>query len=216
MVYIEVITIQGKKYKYLRMSVRMGKKMKKITLRCLGAVNPIYHKKVRKRRSNASIYTRQITEKEKIELTKALHSSNVFVRDRAKIFLLSAEKTSPVAIALKISCEARKVRIAIKAFNNEGLKALERKKARGAIPKFTEFDKKAILLHFSKNPREFGYPISAWTLPRFRKHLIEKRVADSIGYETVRRILLNAGAKLNQSKRWQYSPDKNFLRKKEQ
>lgn len=215
MVYIEIITIQGKKYRYLRMSVRVGRKMKKITLRCLGAVNPIYHKRVRKRKSNASIYARQITENEKIELTNALRSSNVFVRDRAKIILLSSEKTSPVAIASKISCESRKVRMTIKAFNKKGLKALMRKKAKGAIPKFTEHDKKAILLHFSKNPREFGYPISAWTLPRFRNHLIEKKVVSSIGYETVRQILLNAGAKLNKSKRWQYSPDKNFLRKKE-
>lgn len=216
MVYIETRTIQGKKYRYLRMSVRLGKKMKKITLRCLGAVNPIYRKKIKKRKTNASIYARQITEKERTELEKALHSSSAFIRDRAKIILLSSEKLSAVAVALKVGCEARKVRMAIKAFNKKGLKALERKKSRGAIPKFTEYDKKSILLHFSKSPREFGIPISAWTLPRFRKHLIEKQVVSSIGYETVRRILLKAGAKLNQSKRWQYSPDKKFLRKKDQ
>jgi len=179
----------------------------------LGAVNPIYHKKVRKMKTNASIYARQPLENEKISLEKALHSSNAFVKDRARIILLSSEKISPVAVALKVGCEVRKVRVAIKAFNKDGLKALERKKAKGAVPKFTEFDKKAILLHFSKSPAEFGYPLSAWTIPRFAEHL--RKNGTNISNEWVRQILLKAGAKLTKSKRWQYSPDKNFLRKKE-
>lgn len=214
MVYIEIKTINGRKYRYLRRAVRVNGKMKKISLKCIGPVNPIY-KLQNKRKSNASIYLRQISENEKISLEKALHSNNAFVKDRAKIISLSSEKLSAVAIALKVGCEARKVRMAIKAFNNEGLKALERKKAKGAIPKFTEYDKKAILIHFSKEPREFGVPISAWTIPRFGDHLRKSGIA-KISNEWVRQILLKAGAKLTKSKRWQYSPDKNFLRKKEE
>ncbi len=90
MVYIETRTLQGKKYRYLRMSVRVGKRIRKITLRCLGAVNPIYRKKIKKRKTNASIFVRSITKEEKEKLSQALHSSNAFVRDRAKIILLSS------------------------------------------------------------------------------------------------------------------------------
>lgn len=216
MVYIETITIQGKRYKYLRMSVRVGKKMKKITIKCLGAVNPIYHKQIRKRKSNASIYVKPLVENEKASLEKALHSGNVFTKERAKIVLLSAQRNSPTQISEKIDCEVRKVRKAIKAFNSEGLKALDRKKSKGTKPKFSEYDKKTILLHFSRNPKDFKIPISYWTLPRFRKHLMDKKIVDSICIETIRQILVGAGAKLTKSKRWQYSPDKNFLRKREQ
>ena len=215
MVYIEVKTINGKKYKYLRKAVRTEGKMKKITLKCLGPVNPIY-RVMKRRKTNASIYVRSITTEEKARLSQALHSSNAFARDRAKIILFSSEKISAVAVAMKISCEARKVRMGIKAFNREGLKALERKKTKGAEPKFSKEDKLAILLHFSKEPREFGLPISSWTLPRFRQHLLKTNVVSEISIETLRQMLFKAGAKLTKSKRWQYSPDKNFLKKREQ
>jgi len=215
MVYIEIKTINGKKYKYLRKAVRTNGKVKKITLKCLGPVNPIYRVRI-KRKTNASIYVRGITKEEKDKLSQALHSSNAFARDRAKIILFSTQKLSAVAIALKINCEARKARMAIRSFNKKGLKALQREKAKGAEPKFSKEDKLAILIHFSKEPKEFGLHFTSWTLPRFRKHLLETNVVSEISIETLRQMLFKAGAKLTKSKRWQYSPDKNFLKKRKQ
>ncbi len=213
MVYIEIKTINGKKYKYLRRAIRTEGKIKKISLKCLGPVNPIYRVR-NKRKTNASIFVRSITKEEKEKLSLALYSTNAFVRDRAKIILASAEKISAVAIALKINCEARKVRKAIRIFNKTGLKVLQRNKARGAKLKFSKEDRMAILLHFSRSPRDFKIPVSYWTLPRLKKHLIEYKLVESISIETLRQILLRAGAKLTKSKRWQYSPDKNFLKKR--
>lgn len=54
--------------------------------------------------------------------------------------------------------------------------------------------------------------LSRWTLPRFRKHLMDSKVVDKISVEKVRQIINKAGAKLKKSKRWQYSPDKDFLK----
>lgn len=213
MVYIEIKIINGKKYKYLRRAVRTGGKIKKISLKCLGPVNPIYRVRI-KRKTNASIYVRSITKEEREKLSRALHSSNAFVRDRAKIILLSSERISAVAIAIKINCEARKARMAIKSFNREGLKVLTREKVKGAETKFTKEEKFVILIHFSRNPKDFGLHFTSWTLPRFRKHLIERKVVSSISIETIRQLLIKAGAKLTKSKRWQYSPDKNFLKKR--
>jgi hypothetical protein len=215
MVYIEIKTINGKKYKYLRRAIRTEGKIKKITLKCLGPVNPIYRVR-NKRKTNASIYLRSITKAEKDKLSQALHSSNAFARDRARIILLSSEKIPAVAIALKVSCEPRKARMAIKAFNEQGLKALERRKAKGAEAKFSKEDRLAIMLHFSKEPKEFGLHFTSWTLPRFRNHLIKISIVPEISIETIRQMLFKAGAKLTKSKRWQYSPDKNFLRKSRQ
>jgi biotin operon repressor len=213
MSYIRIKELNnGIKYKYLVKGVRVEGKVKQKVIKYLGPVNPIY-KVGKRRKTNASVYVKHLNNKEITELKKLLKSNNAFTRDRAKILILSSDKLFARQIANKISCEEKKVWKAIKTFNKEGLKALQRKKAKGAAPKFSEWDKKSILLHFSKSPREFKYHFTTWTLPRFRKHLIEYKVVDSICIETVRQILVGAGAKLTKSKRWQYSPDKNFLQK---
>ena len=213
MTYIETKTLNGKQYKYLRKTVRNGKKMEHITLKYLGPVNPIYKIGNRREKTNASVYSRDLTEQEKTELNKSVKSGSAFTRDRAKIILLSSEKLFAKQIAEKLSCEERKVRKAIKDFNSKNLFALQRGKAKGAVPKFDDIKKKIILMHFSKTPMSFGYHFTAWTLPRFAKHLIEYKIVESISIETLRQILMKAGAKLERSKRWQYSPDKDFHKK---
>lgn len=213
MVYTEIKTINGKQYKYLRKTARDGKKMKHITLKYLGPVNPIYKIGSKRDKTNASVYVKGLTDKEKDELNKSIKSSDAFTKDRAKIILLSSQKLFAKQIAEKLSCEERKVRKAIKEFNNKGISALQRGKAKGAIPKFDEVKKKIMLIHFSKTPVSFGYHFTTWTLPRFTKHLIDYKVVDSISIEKVRQILDEAGARLKRSKRWQYSPDKDFDKK---
>ena len=213
MSYIEIKKINGKEYKYLRKTVRNGEKIEHVTLKYLGPVNPTYKTGQKRGKSNASIYVRELTEIENFELKKAVHSSNVFVRDRARIILLSSQKYFSKPIAESIGCEERKVRIAIKEFNNKGVKALIKGKAKGAIPKFSKETKQIILMHFSKQPKEFDLHFTTWTLPRFTKHLIDYKVVESISIEKVRQILDEAGARLKRSKRWQYSPDKEFDKK---
>ena len=68
-------------------------------------------------------------------------------------------------------------------------------------------------MHFSQKPSKFNYHFTTWTLPRFRKHLMDYKVVDSISIEKVRQMLDEAGARLRRSKRWQYSPDKDFGKK---
>lgn len=213
MAYIRTKSFEGRTYRYLVKGIREEGIVRQKVVKYLGPVNPIY-KVSKKRKTNASIFVRSITKEEKEKLSQALYSSNAFVRDRAKIILLSSKGLSAIAVALKVGCEARKARVAIKSFNKNGLKALQRNKAKGAKSKFTKEDKMAILIHFSKQPRDFKIPVSYWTLPRLRKHLIDSKVVDSISIETIRQILIKAKAKLEKSKRWQYSPDKNFLKKR--
>lgn len=213
MAYIEIKKINGKEYKYLRKTVRHGRRMEHVTLKYLGPVNPVYKTGSKRKRTNASVYVRDLTEEDKSELKKATKSSNVFTRDRARAVLMSAEKLFAKQIAQEIGCEARKVRLAIKEFNKKGLDALQRGKAKGAIPKFDDVKKKIILMHFSKTPMSFGYHFTTWTLPRFQKHLIDYKIVDSISIERLRQIIMLAGGKLKRSKRWQYSPDKNFHKK---
>jgi len=213
MAYIEIKTINGKQYKYLRKTVRDGQKMEHITLKYLGPVNPVYRTGAKRQKSNASIYIRGLTNEEKIKVETATKSTNAFTKDRANILLLSSRGFFAKQIAEKLGCEERKVRKAVKAFNEKGIAALQRGKAKGATPKFDNVKKKIILMHFSQKPSKFSYHFTTWTLPRFRKHLIDYKVVESISIEKVRQILDEAGARLKRSKRWQYSPDKDFGKK---
>lgn len=212
--HYEIYTIKGRKYKYQVENYREGSKIRH-KKKYVGPVEPL-NKKQRKKGSGRKpkLFVRELTNSESNALSKATKSNSAFTRDRAKIISLSSQKMSALDITKNFSCEIRKTRQAIKSFNRNGLAALQRGKAKGAVPKFTEAIKKIILLHFSKKPRDFGYHFTTWTLPRFRKHLIGYNVVESISIETVRQIIMKAGGKLKRSKRWQYSPDKDFDKKK--
>jgi len=213
MAYTRIKTINGKSYKYLVTGKRIDGNVQQKVVKYLGPINPIYKIGSKRDKTNASVYVRNLIEQEKTELNKSTKSSNTFTRDRAKIILLSSEKFFAKQIADKLGCGERKIRFAIKEYNNRGLQSLQRGKAKGAIPKFEKITKNIILMHFSKSPNSFGLHFTTWTLPRFRAHLMDYKIVDSISIESLRQILMKSGAKLERSKRWQYSPDKDFHKK---
>lgn len=211
MAYIELKKIHGRIYKYKRISYRVGDKVKH---------KSIYLGPIESSRSNRKgqgrkpeVFVRALSNEEIKELHKAKKSGNSFKKDRATIVILSSKKQNVNDICKHTNRERRSVVMAIKYFNHKGLKSLQRGKAKGAVPKFTDITKKIILMHFSKQPKDFGLHFTTWTLPRFKTHLINYKVVDSISIETVRQILDGAGARLKRSKRWQYSPDKEFEKK---
>jgi len=212
MTYIEIKTIHGKKYKYLRKSIRERDKVHHITLKCLGPVDPIY-KTGKARKTNASIYVRFLKQDEIKALKKATQSNDGFKRDRARILLLSSKEYFARQIAEKIGCESRKVRNAIKAFNTKGLKAIQRDKAKGAEPKFTKEQKAKMLMVASTEPQKLGMHFTTWSLPKLKKYFIEKEIIDSISIETIRCLLKAEGIKLKKSRRRQYSNDPEFDKK---
>ena len=202
--YIEIKTIHGKKYKYLRKSIRDGDKVRHITIKCLGPVDPIY-KTGRTRKTNASIYVGSLQQREIKDLKKATRSSDAFTRDRAKILLLSSKGYTAKEIAGRIGCEVRKVRKSIHAFNKIGLKALERGKAKGAKPRFTKEQRAEILQIVSTDPRTLGLPYTTWSLRKLKKYIINQNIVDYISIYAIREILKSERMKIKKSKRLQYS-----------
>ena len=205
-------TINGKEYRYLVKNVRVGKSVKQKVVKYLGPVDPIYNKAV-PRKSNAWLYARKASELELNELKKAIASSYAFTRDRARIILLSLKGKQCSKIAESISCEERKVRKAIKAFNMKGLNALQRGKARGAKPKFTREQRAEMLMIASTEPQKLNLHFTTWSLPKLKRYFIEKQVVDSISIESIRQLLKSEGIKLLKSKRRQYSNDPDFSKK---
>ncbi len=212
MTYTEIKTIHRRKYKYLRKSIRDGKKVRHITIKCLGPVHPIY-KTGKSRKTNASIYVRTLQQEEVKVLKKTTRSNNAFARDRAKILLLSSKGYTAKEISERIGCEVRKVRKTINAFNKVCLKALEKGKARGAKPRFTKEQKAEILQIISTNPTILGLPYTTWSLRKIKKYLIDKNIVDYISIYTIREILKSEKIKIKKSKRFQYSNDPDFAKK---
>ena len=205
-------TINGKEYRYLVKNVRVGKSVKQKVVKYLGPVDPIYKTGI-SRKTNASIYIRSPDTMELKILKKATKSNIAFTRDRAKILLLSAKGFFAGQIADKIGCDARKVRKAIKAFNEKGLNALQRGKAKGAKPKFTREQRAEMLMIASTEPQKLDLHFTSWSLPKLKRHFIENEIVDSISIESIRQLLKSEGIKLLKSKRRQYSNDPDFAKK---
>lgn len=212
MTYVEIKIVNGRQYKYLRKSVREGAKVRHINLKCLGPVEPIY-RTGKARKTNASIYVRELERDEIDALERATKSPIAFTRDRAKILLLSSQRYHARQIADKVGCEVRKVRKAIKAFNELGLKALDRRKAKGAKPKFTKERRAKMLEVVSTDPLKPGLHFTTWSLPKLKKYFIDKKIVDYISIESIRRIMRMSGMKIRKSKKFQYSNDPEFAKK---
>ena len=215
MAFTEIKTIKGRQYKYRRKSVRKGDKVVHVNIEYLGPVEPVYKigKSKKLRKSNASVFVRELTQEEYETLKKLTKSSNSFKRDRAKILLLSSEKEPSKRIAEKTNCDVRKVRNAINSFNDKGMAALERGKAKGASLKFTDEQKAKMLKAASTQPIKFGLHFTTWSLSKLRDYYLKESIVQSISLESVRRLLKSEGMKIKKSKRFQYSNDEEFDKK---
>ncbi|MGZ7120260.1 MAG: helix-turn-helix domain-containing protein [Methanobacterium sp.] len=215
MAFIEIKTIKGKQYKYRRKSVRKGDKVIHVNVEYLGPVEPVYKtgKSEKTRKSNASIFVRDLTEEEYEILKKLTKSSDSFKHDRAKILLLSSEKEPTKQISEKTNCDIRKVRNAIRSFNEKGIVALERGKAKGASIKFTDEEKAKMLKAASTEPIKLGLHFTTWSLSKLRNYYLNESIVKSISIESVRRLMKSEGMKIKKSKRFQYSNDKEFDKK---
>lgn len=120
-------------------------------------------------------------------------------------------------IAISLGCSDQAVRDVIKAFNSEGLKALQQQSRRphhtGAAFAPEQAERLKELLHTS--PRQFGKATSVWTLElaaevSFERGLVESRVSD----ETIRATLARLGVRWKRAKHWITSPDPEYQRKK--
>jgi transposase len=211
MTYIEIKRIKGRLYKYARKSYRVNGKVRH-TSKYLGPVEPVAKRKKGQGRK-PSIFVRTLRPGEIAELNRAKRSSESFRKDRARILLLSSQRKSIKEICSSLSKDRKSVTSAIKAFNAQGTKALIRKKAKGAKPKFTKEQRTRVLEAVMTEPRKLNLPFTTWSLPKLKAYLIESRAVDSISIETIRKILHSQGVKLTKSKRWQYSNDPDFFKK---
>jgi transposase len=163
------------------------------------------------------IFVRAMTEQERKRLEEGLRAKKAFVLRRCQILLASSRGQRAPAIAEAVGCDDETVRAVIRAFNERGVEALERKSTR---PEHTQAafspeqaERLKELLH--RKPREFGKPTSLWTLElaaevSFAQGLTEAQVSG----ETIRATLKRLGVSWKRAKQWITSPDPAYVRKK--
>lgn len=212
--HIEIYTIKGRKYKYEVTNYRAGKKVKH-KKNYVGPVEPVNRKqRGRSTGRNPFVFVRKFSLQEKQVVEKAVLSSKAFMRERAKILLLSAEGLKVQRIAEKTDRDKRSVLTAIHSFNKQGTLCLCRGKSTGAKPKFSDEQRAKIVAVVNTDPRKLGKTFTTWSLSKLRTHAIAEKIVDSISIENLRRIILKNNKKYKKSRKWLYSNDPDFFKKK--
>ena len=163
------------------------------------------------------LLVRSITDDERKQLEAGLRSKDAFVLRRCQILLASARGGHAPAIAQAVGCDDETVRDVIRAFDKEGLAALQAKSRRPhhiqAAFSPEQVERLRELLHAS--PRDFGKPTSVWTLELAAEVSFEQGVtAVRVSDETIRATLVRLGVKWKRAKEWITSPDPEYVRKK--
>lgn len=117
-------------------------------------------------------------------------------------------------VAKEIRLDSVNARKWIHRFNEQGLPGLKEREGRGRPPLYKGEDRQKILEVATSKPQELGLCFTTWSLPKLRDYLREKDIAPEIGWETVRRILKEAGWNYQASKTWCESNDPDFEVKK--
>jgi len=121
------------------------------------------------------LFVRTLTASEQKELAQLIHSNgDARVVRRAHMIRLSAEGRTASQIAALWDVTGEAVRRTIHRFNAEGLDGLPDKPRKGRPPKKTDRYVALLKAAVQTNPRDLGYPFSAWTLERLREHLVRE------------------------------------------
>lgn len=130
------------------------------------------------------LFVRELASAERERLRGLIRGgTNARTVGRALVVRLSSQGRSPRQIAAALARSYSGVRKIINRFNTEGFDSLADKPRVGRPSKKT--DRYVALLRkvVQRNPRDFGYPFSAWTLERLREHLgRETRILFSPSY----------------------------------
>lgn len=151
-----------------------------------------------------ALYIRRPLTPEERTTLQHLANGNDTIRARwAQIVLLSASGMGVPRIADTLDLSAATVRARIKAFNAEGLSALDRSSSPGRPQTLTPSlgDQIASLMR-ERQPNDFGWPDTGWTLDLLVKAATLEGWVESISREGVRLALRKSKHSYRRLKEW--------------
>jgi len=164
----------------------------------------------------APLFVRPLTEAERGALDAGLRSADAFVLRRCQILLASARGATARQIGQTLGCSDQAVRNAIRAFNDHGATALQRRSSRPKTirPAFDAAGAERLRELLHRSQRELGKDTSVWTLPLAAEvSAAEGLTGGSVTGETVRATLKRLGVRWRRAKHWLRSPDPAYAQK---
>jgi len=154
MVFEKISIVKGRKYKSLVRGYRDEKGIvRHEVIRYLGPVEPVQK---RKKNTNAgrkpALKVRELSQEEKVFVSKSIRHSGSFIKDRARIIELSSQGDIIKQICGKLKTDKKKVGKIINTFNEIGIKVFERKKSTGRPRIITEEERTKIISTCILNP----------------------------------------------------------------
>jgi transposase len=208
MSYIEIKTIGGRKYRYERVSIRAGNRVRH-TSKYLGVVAPAIKRNPNTGRK-PSLKVRVMSSEESEHIARALKSSVSFVKDRARIIELSFQRNSVKQICEKLKTDKKKVGQIINAFNKEGLRAFERKKSTGRPRRITKEHRAKMIEWLNTHPEKLELHFNNWSRNKLSEFAKKNNIR--VSPSQIGRIISQDEIKYKAKRSKMYSNDKNFLR----
>jgi transposase len=115
-------------------------------------------------------------------------------RRRAEALLLLAAGHPATVIAHMLEVHANTIYADLHAFARSGLRCLQPTRRRGAPPRLTPAQLKAIWRLAEQSPLALGLPFARWSLAKLRAYLIRQRLVGAISREHLRRVLKKGGS----------------------
>ena len=150
-----------------------------------------------------SLYARELTGDEHTLLQGLANSDDTVQARWAQIVLLSASGLGVPVIADTLELSAATVRARIKAFNDRGVDALARSASPGRPETISPSlgDQIAALMN-ERQPRDFGWADTGWTLDLLVKVATLEGWVESISREGVRLALRKSKHSYSRLKKW--------------
>jgi transposase len=115
-------------------------------------------------------------------------------RRRAEALLLLAAGHPAAFIAGLLGVHVNTIYTDLHAFARHGLRCLEPTRRRGAPPRLTPAQIKAIWRLADQPPLALGLPFARWSLAKLRAYLIRRHLVRAISREHLRRVLKKGGS----------------------
>ncbi len=140
-----------------------------------------------------SLYARPLKADERSRLEELARGADEEMARRARIVLLSAQRTGVHEIGSMVDLHPINVRKWIHRFDKYGVKGLTPRRSPGRPRVFSNQQRDAIVGLAMTDPRTLGLGFDVWSLQRLRSQLIERGVVKDVSAETIRQQLLQSG-----------------------
>ncbi len=210
MVYIEIKTIKGRKYRYERKSIRQGKKVIHIS-KYLGAVNPVNKRRNPNAGRKPKLRVRELNNEETDFVKQNLKSSKSFMKDRAKIIELSCKGNTVKQISQKLCFHRPKIEKIIKHFNQVGMRIFERGKSPGKPRRINAGNRALIIQYLNTHPEKLGLHYNNWSHVKLAEY--SKTQGIMVSPSQVGRIIKQDELKYKKKIPHLYSNDPLFAKK---